>query len=135
MTFHPEEVFVWILPKIVPRICLHDIILWACRFLELAQLHANQDDDSALFHYQVQGSYDSELMQLQESFQGKIVHLLSDTVSLVSHLMITSLGKNNTVSVLLSTSRNRGFFYCSQSSEDPPPPLARKTIESGCGWV
>lgn len=54
--------------------------LSVCRFLELAQLHANQEDDSTLFHYQVQGSYDSELMQLQESFQGKIVHLLSDTV-------------------------------------------------------
>ena len=60
--------------------CLDIPVPNLCRFLELAQLHANQEDDSALFHYQVQGSYDSELMQLQESFQGKIVHLLSDTV-------------------------------------------------------
>ena len=29
---------------------------------------------------QVQGSYDSELTQLQDSFQARIVHLLSDTV-------------------------------------------------------
>ena len=56
------------------------------RFLELAQLHANQEDVSTLLHYQVQGSYDSELMQLQESFQGKIVHLLSDTVC-ITHCM------------------------------------------------
>ena len=51
------------------------------RFLELAQLHANQEDESVLLQYQVQGSYDSELLQLQDSFQAKIVHLLSDTVS------------------------------------------------------
>lgn len=50
------------------------------RFLELAQLHANQEDESVLLQYQVQGSYDSELLQLQDAFQGKIVHLLSDTV-------------------------------------------------------
>jgi len=50
------------------------------RFLELAQLDASQEDDSVVLQYQVQGSYDSELLQLQDSFQGKIVHLLSDTV-------------------------------------------------------
>ena len=32
------------------------------------------------FISQVQGSYDSELLQLQESFQSSIVHLLSDAV-------------------------------------------------------
>ena len=37
-------------------------------------------------HAQVQGSYDSELTQLQDSFQSKIVHLLSDTVSCVARL-------------------------------------------------
>ena len=36
--------------------------------------------DPYLFPSQVQGSYDSELLQLQESFQSSIVHLLSDAV-------------------------------------------------------
>ena len=57
------------------------LVLWVVfRFLELAQLDASQEDDSVVLQYQVQGSYDSELLQLQDSFQGKIVHLLSDTV-------------------------------------------------------
>ncbi|XP_064396061.1 phosphoinositide 3-kinase regulatory subunit 4-like [Halichondria panicea] len=69
-------------PDVMVRVafaeCVAELALTALRFLELAQVQANQDDDSAIIQYQVQGSYDSELMQLQESFQGKIVHLLSD---------------------------------------------------------
>ena len=79
------------------------------RFLELAQLLQNQEatDDSIMVQYQVllsqrfstsvavvevwvrkchyllqvQGSYDHELSQLQDTFQSIIVHLLSDSVS------------------------------------------------------
>ena len=36
---------------------------------------------SSLSIDQVQGSYDSELTQLQQSFQSRIVHLLTDSVS------------------------------------------------------
>jgi len=63
--------------------------------LELAQLQANQDaDESSVMQYQVQGSYDSELTQLQESFQSKIVHLLSDTESSVKKAFLRhSAGK------------------------------------------
>ena len=62
--------------------CVADLARTAHRFLELAQLQANQDADesSVIMQYQVQGSYDSELTQLQQSVQSKIVHLLTDSV-------------------------------------------------------
>ena len=63
------------------------------RFLELAQLQANQDADesSGIMQYQVQGSYDSELTQLQQSIQSKIVHLLTDSVRAHSRTLTFTL--------------------------------------------
>ena len=40
------------------------------------------------FSLQVQGSYDSELLQLQELFQSQIVHLLSDAVCTHIHVHV-----------------------------------------------
>ena len=75
--------------KIAFAECVADLSKTAHRFLELAQLKANQDADetSGIMQYQVQGSYDSELTQLQQSIQSKIVHLLTDSVATAHTLL------------------------------------------------
>jgi phosphoinositide-3-kinase regulatory subunit 4 len=58
-----------------------ELALSSQRFLELSQLHINQEtsgEEASSLHYQVHGTYDSELNQLHETFQSIIVHLLSD---------------------------------------------------------
>ena len=76
--------------KIAFAECVADLAKTAHRFLELAQLKANQDADetSGIMQYQVQGSYDSELTQLQQSIQSKIVHLLTDSVAIAPTLLL-----------------------------------------------
>ena len=103
--------------KIAFAECVADLAKTAHRFLELAQLKANQDADetSGIMQYQVQGSYDSELTQLQQSIQSKIVHLLTDSVHTTKRRIILRAPNFEALKICIFINCERVNLYTVQS--------------------